>query len=382
MGIAFSSSEQSTLGIEWELALIDSNTQELANVADAVIAKLPHRDDSAYPHITHELMQNTVELVTAPHHRVNDALRELIDLVREVRDVVEPMGLELMCAGSHPLGNWADQAITASDRYATFIDRTQWWGRNMMIWGVHVHVGIQRREQVLPVMHALLAYFPHLQALAASSPFWAGEATGYASNRALMFQQLPTAGLPYDLTTWGDYERYIEDLTSTGIISEVDEARWDIRPSPRWGTLELRYCDGLSTLTEIGATAALSQCLTELFVRNLDTGVAIPRLQPWFVRENKWRSARYGLDAVIIVDAAGTQRPLREEIRRTVEHLTPIARDLGCETELSWVLNILDHGASYERQLRVAESNEGDLREVVRSLTEELLTSIRSFNEQ
>lgn len=376
MPIEFASSTRSTLGIEWELALVNPATRDLMNVADAVIAKLAHRDDTRYPHVTHELMQNTVELVTAPHSEVSGALDELAALVREVRRVTEPMGATLMCAGSHPFGRWNEQLVTDSPRYASFIERTQWWGKNMMIWGVHVHVGVESRDKVIPIMHALLAYSPHLQSLAASSPFWAGEATGYASNRALMFQQLPTAGLPYELNSWEEFERYIDDVTATGIVTEVNETRWDMRPSPRWGTLELRCCDGLSTLAEIGAVAALSQCLTEYFSREFDAGKPLPRLQPWFVRENKWRSARYGLDATIIVDTAGTQRPLRDEIQGTVESLRPVAEELRCATELEWVLDILERGASYERQIRVASQHDGDLVAVVRSLTEELEASI------
>ena len=371
MKITFESSQQSTVGIEWEIAMVDRTNDELANIADSIISSLQSNDSQRYPHITTELMQNTLELVTSPHSKVADAIAQLGQLVEEVSAVTTPRGIGLMCAGSHPLSTWADQKITAGERYDKFIRRTQWWGRNMMIWGVHVHVGVDAQEKVIPILHALLSYYPHLQALSASSPFWAGEATGYASNRALMFQQLPTAGLPYDLNTWAEYESYIADLMGTGIISEVNEARWDIRPSPRWGTIELRYCDGLSTLQEIAAVTALSQCLTEHFSRELDAGRELPRLQPWFVRENKWRAARYGLNAPIITAQDGTEQPVRAAIVEAVEMLQPVAKDLGCTEELNSALTILEHGASYERQLRVAERNNGDLGAVVDSLMHE-----------
>ena len=158
---------------------------------------------------------------------------------------------------------------------------------------------------------------------------------------------------------------------STGIISEVNEARWDIRPSPRWGTIELRYCDGLSTLQEIAAVTALSQCLTEHFSRELDAGRQLPRLQPWFVRENKWRAARYGLNAPIITAQDGTEQPVQVAIVEAVEMLQPVAKDLDCVEELNSVLTILEHRPSYERQLRVAERNHGDLGAVVESLMHE-----------
>src|SRR5690606_11384147 len=135
------------------------------------------------------------------------------------------------------------------------------------------------------------------QVLSASSPFWAGERTGYASNRALVFQQLPTAGLPWMLDDWGQYESYLDDMIGTGVIADATEVRWDIRPAPRWGTIEVRACDGMSTLTELASVAAVVQVLVEHFSRQLDEGRTLPRMPAWFHRENKWRAARYGLDA-------------------------------------------------------------------------------------
>jgi len=241
-----------------------------------------------------------------------------------------------------------------------------------MIWGIHVHVGIEDRRKVIPLLGGLLPYYPHLQALSASSPFWAGLNTGYASNRTLLFQQLPTAGLPWQISDWADYENCVADLTKTGIIDDYSEVRWDIRPSPRWGTLEVRACDGLSTAEEIGSIAALVQCLVEHLSSRLDAGETLPTMQPWFVRENKWRGARYGLDAKIILDADGTQRPVVDDVRELLETLAPTAERLSCEVELDNVNLILNHGASYQRQLRVAEAHNGNLQAVVSSLTKEL----------
>lgn len=148
--------------------------------------------------------------------------------------------------------------------------------------------------------------------------------------------------------------------------------RWDIRPSPRWGTLEMRACDGLSSAEEIGAVAALVQCLVERMSRQLDKGETLPRLQPWFVRENKWRAARYGLDAEIILNTSGDERLVTDDIRDLLVSLAPIAADLGCERELDQVNLILTQGASYQRQIRVAEANDSNLAAVVASLAQEL----------
>jgi carboxylate-amine ligase len=372
MEIRFTESERSTIGIEWEIALVEQSSGDLVSVADDVLTALAGEDGSDHPQITGELLLNTVELVTRVHRRVADAVDDLQAQLTEVRAITDPLDVELMCAGSHPFGQWFEQTVTDKERYHKLIDRTQWWGRNMMIWGIHVHVGIDDREKALPIANSLLNYYPHLQALSASSPFWGGVNTGYASNRALMFQQLPTAGLPYQFGSWANYEEYVDDLIRTGVISDHTEVRWDIRPSPQWGTVEMRACDGLSSPEEIGAVAALIQCLVDDMSERLDAGEELPTMQPWFVRENKWRAARYGMEAEIILNAAGDEQLVTDAVRGELERLAPVAERLGCAAELDQVNLILEHGASYQRQLRVAEENGGSLRAVVASLTKEL----------
>jgi carboxylate-amine ligase len=373
MRIEFARSERSSVGIEWELAIVERGSGELASVGDRVLAELGGDDGEPHPFITSELLTNTVELVSGVHHRVAGAVDDLTGQVAEVRAVLDRLGeYELICSGSHPYSRWYDQRLTDKPRYHKLIERTRWWGRNMMIWGIHVHVGIEERDKALPILDGMLAYVPHLQALSASSPYWAGVETGYASNRALMFQQLPTAGLPYPLPDWGAYERYVDDLVRTGVIEDHTEVRWDIRPSPRWGTVEVRVCDGVSSADEIGAIAALIQCLVEWMSDRLDAGETLPVLQPWYVRENKWRAARYGMDAEVITDVAGSERHVVDDLRDLLETLAPIAERLGCAVELDRVRRTLDGGASYQRQLQVAAEHDGDLTAVVAHLAREL----------
>ncbi|MGJ4843345.1 glutamate--cysteine ligase [Leifsonia sp. Le1] len=372
MQIEFSESERSTVGIEWELALVDSSTGDLVQIAEEVLKELSGPDGEEHPQITHELLMNTVELVSRVHRTVPDAVDDLQGLIGLVREVIDPLGVELMCAGTHPFAQWFDQKVTPNERYDRLLDRTQWWGRQMMIWGIHVHVGIDDREKALPIVNGLLTYYPHLQALSASSPFWAGANTGYASNRALMFQQLPTAGLPWQFGSWANYEEYVQDLVTTGVVTDHSEVRWDIRPSPKWGTVEMRACDGMSTADEVGAVAAIIHCLTDRMSGQLDDGEEPVTLQPWFVRENKWRAARYGLDAEIITAPDGGERLVSDALRDLIVDLSPTAERLGCLAELETVDVILSKGASYQRQLRVAEANGGSLQAVVSSLTHEL----------
>jgi carboxylate-amine ligase len=370
--IEFSPSERSTIGLEWELAFVDAETGELRSIAHDVLDRLRRPDGSEHPRITGELLLNTVELVSGVHRDVPSAIRDLEGQIAEVREIIDPLGVELIASGSHPFGQWFDQPVTDKARYHKLIDRTQWWGRNMMIWGVHTHIGVENRAKVIPLLDGLLTWSPHVQALSSSSPFWAGVDTGYPSNRALMFQQLPTAGLPYQLADWAAFERYVDDMTRTGVVDDVTEVRWDIRPAPRWGTLEFRACDSASTTTEFGAVAALIHCLTEHLSDALDRGETLETLPAWFVRENKWRAARYGLDAELIVRADGAEALVTDDLRRLVVELAPTADRLGCSSELASIVDILDRGASYQRQRRVAEQNGGDLTAVVRALASEL----------
>jgi carboxylate-amine ligase len=373
MDIEFSPSARSSIGLEWEIACVDPSTGELTPAAPDVFAKLGEGKPGEFPQITTELLTNTVEVVSAPHDRVGDAVADLDHMIERVRGVTDESGVDLMCAGTHPFSQWFQQEITPGhERYATLIDRTQWWGRQMMIWGVHMHLGIEDRAKVLPILNGMLSFYPHFQALSASSPYWAGEATGYASNRALMFQQLPTAGLPPQLGAWSEYEELVKDMTHVGVIEDHSELRWDLRPSPKWGTIELRFCDGLASSQEVAALGALAQCLVEDLSTKLDSGAELPGMQPWFVRENKWRAARYGMEAIIIQDSHGNEQLVSDDLLALLGRLEPVADRLGCLDELMGIETMLDRGASYQRQLAVSGQNNGNLKAVVQSLVGEL----------
>ncbi|WP_314421998.1 glutamate--cysteine ligase [uncultured Microbacterium sp.] len=371
MKLDFAPSARSTVGLEWEIMLADPASGDLVGRAPELLAALEAESADERHTVTGELLTNTIEVTSGIGDSVAHAVDDIANAISAVRLATDPAGIELLSAGSHPFAQWYDQQVTDKTRYHTLIERTQWWGRNMMIWGIHVHIGVEDQRKVIPIINALAAYLPHLQALAASSPFWAGERTGYASNRALVFQQLPTAGLPWPLTDWSQYEAYLDDMVRTGVMADATEVRWDIRPAPRWGTIEVRACDGLSTLPELAAMAALVQVLVEHLSRQLDEGRDLATMPAWFHRENKWRAARYGLDARVIVDAAGTQRHVRDHLAEIIEELAPVAVELGCVREFGSIGSILSDGASYERQLTIANATGGDLGAVVQHLIRE-----------
>ncbi|WP_157156561.1 glutamate--cysteine ligase [Diaminobutyricimonas sp. LJ205] len=377
MRLDFPQSPRSTLGIEWELMCVDRRSGELRPAAPEILAKVGS-DTSKFPHATVEFQTNTVELATAPHSRVADAVADLAGVLESVRNAAEPLGVDLIGGGTHPFAQWFRQHLTPNKpRYEKVLERAQWWARQMLIWGVHVHIGVDDKQKAIPLLNALLTYYPHFQGLSASSPFWASERTGYASNRALIYQQLNTAGMPPLLKDWDEFESMVGDLVRAGVIDDATELRWDIRPSSRWGTLEVRIFDGVATLDEVGALAALTQCVVEDLSSRMDAGEEPVVLQQWYLRENKWRAARYGLDATIITNREGDQAPLRDELRQLIARLEPTAERLGCLNELRFALTILESGAGYERQLAAAEASDGSLKAVVAHLTAELRDGIQ-----
>jgi carboxylate-amine ligase len=370
--IPFNSSERASLGVEWELQLIDRNSRELVPGAIEILREICPEGAAEHPKAKHELFQSTVEIITGICGTVAEAKRDLAGTLAEVGAAADRRGLGLMCAGSHPFTAWQTQQISPKERYLRLVEQMQWMARRLQIFGVHVHVGVRDADKAIPIVNALTQYVPHLLALSASSPFWVGHDTGLASSRTKVFEGMPTAGLPYQLHGWPEFEHYMETLISTQAIESVREVWWDIRPHPDFGTVELRICDGLPTLDEVGAVAALSQCLVEQFDTQLDRGYTLPTPAGWVIRENKWRAARHGLDADIVVDEKGTVRPVRQAILDLVEDLEPIARRLDCSDELLDVERILAVGASYQRQRAVAARHGGDLRPVVDSLLAEL----------
>jgi YbdK family carboxylate-amine ligase len=372
--IPFSSSPRSSLGVEWELELVDLETRELARgpMASEILAELGAPHGGEHPKAKHELLESCIEIITGVCTTVAEAEADLTETLAEVRAAAARRGLAVMSSGTHPFTDWATQQISPNPRYAKLIEDMQWLARRLQIFGVHVHVGVRSPDKAIPIVNALTAYIPHFLALSASSPFWKGTDTGLASARSKVFEGLPTAGLPYQLSGWDDFENFMETLMSAQTIQSIREVWWDVRPHPQFGTVELRICDGLPTLREIGWAAALSQCLVEMLNGQLDKGYTLPTPKGWTVRENKWRAARYGVDAEVIVDETGRTAPLRDVVCELVDDLSPIAERLDCSKELLRAKEIVETGPSYKRQRSVAADADGDLRAVVDALVAEM----------
>ncbi|MBL0884675.1 glutamate--cysteine ligase [Myceligenerans indicum] len=368
--LLFGTSRRSSIGLEWEVGLVDAGSGALSQVAPQVIEELsPQGSD---PRIKPELLRNTVEIATGVCGDVGAAGAEITDLLGRVADSAGRHGAAVIGGAMHPLARWEDQLVTDKERYSRLVDRIQVFVRQLVTWGLHVHVGVEDRDKVLALVQGMLTYAPHLQALSASSPYWGGVATGYASTRAMLFQQIPTAGLPHPFTRWHEVEAYTEDMRRVGVATEFNEIHWDVRPSPAYGTIEVRVCDGPTNVTEALALAALTHCLVEHLSTELDHGRELPTLPLWFVKENKWRAARYGMDATVITSAEGDQLPVADAVEKVLVELEPTAERLGCPQQLAAVADIVRDGSSYQRQRAVAEAADGDLEAVVRAMLAEM----------
>lgn len=369
--IEFNASERATLGVEWELQLIDRETGRLRQEAYEVLRELPELSETpANPPLRHELMQCEIEVVTGICETVAEVKEDLAGSTARLAQALEHRSAGLMCAGTHPLEDWRDQAFSPVQRYGELIEQMQWLARRILTFSVHVHVGIRSREKMVPIVNALTGFLPHFLALTASSPYWGGRDTGLASSRSVIFGALPTAGPPPRLRDWPGFEEYMATLLRAGTIASIKEVWWDIRPHPDFGTVEIRMFDGIPTLREVGMAAALSQSLVQLLDQQLDRGYGLPSPASWVVNDNKWRATRYGLDARVITDDHGSTMPLRDDIYELIRELRPIAARLGCAEDLEVASEILHTGASYERQRAVVEQG-GSLDDVVAALAAE-----------
>lgn len=348
MQISFAPSRQSSVGIEWELGLVDLASGELSPTGPQIVESCQGGPTSP---IRGEYLQTMVELTSGVHLRVAEAIDDLAGNLAEAKAAAAELGVGLIGSGTHPFSIAAAQPRTLGSRYQRVAERNAYWGSQMAICGTHVHVGVDDRNKALPITTGLARFYPYLLAISCSSPYWEGQDSGYASQRTMLFQQLATNGLPYPMQDWAAFEDYAEDLLRSGMISLPDEIRWDVRPSPKFGTVENRVADSVPTLGELGAIAALTQCFVEFTSRSYAADRTFEALPPWLVKENKWRAARYGLDAEVITPRHQSPVPMRGGLAQWLERLTPVAKDLGCTDELHFVWQLAQKGASYQRQL-------------------------------
>ena len=374
--VDFVASAGPSLGVEVELALVDAESGELTCLAPELLARVgAGYPETEHPKIKKELYQCTVEVITGVCATVAEARADLAESMREVEQAAADSGAAVIGAGLHPFTPWHQLSLSEGERYQRLVDTIGWPARRLTTHGVHVHVGVRSGDKAIATVNSLTEYLPVFLALSAASPYWNGRDTGLASTRTKIFESMPTTGLPPHLRDWAEFNVFLDTLIEAGAIETVREVWWDIRPHPGYGTVELRMCDSMPTLWEISALAALAQSLVTEFDRMIDAGVTPDVPREWVRRENKWRAARWGVEADLVIDESGHTQPLREIVDGLVDRLLPIAHDLGCAAELADLRRIAAEGPSYVRQRRVVAEG-GDLQGVVRALRAELADSI------
>jgi carboxylate-amine ligase len=297
--------------------------------------------------------------------------RELRKLREYVASVASQKSLRVGSAGTHPFSLFEAQRITARDRYRALVDQMQYVARRELIFGLHIHVAVDDAEKAIQVVNGLLVELPLLLALSASSPFWRGEATGLASTRQLVFAAFPRSGPPPRFRDYADYAEVVGQLEKTGCIADYTHIWWDIRPHPRLGTVEVRVCDSVSQVEHAVALAAYCQALVKLYSERFDRGEEIRSYHRILTSENKWLAARYGLEAPLmdLATEARNRVPVAQLVRRRLKELAPHAKELGSESALDGIREILSGGNGADRQLRVFNANR-DLTEVVRAIAD------------
>ncbi|GAA3523010.1 glutamate--cysteine ligase [Corynebacterium pilbarense] len=358
----FSRSDGPTLGVEWEICLVDPVTCDLVPRAAEVIEEVQARHPDI--HLEPEFLQNTIELVTPICANTKEAVHALQRDLNAVKEVADEMGLKLWASGGHPFSDFRTNPLSPKHTYEEIVNRTQYWGQHMLLWGIHCHVGISHEDKVWPIINAVMTKYPHLLAISASSPGWDGIDTSYASNRTMLYQQLPTAGMPYQFQSWDEWVDFMRDQQTSGVINHTGSMHFDVRPAAKWGTVEVRISDATSNLRELAAVVALTHCLVVHYDRMLERGEKLPTLQQWHVAENKWRGARYGMDALVITSRGTDEDWVKHELQLLIDELTPVAADLDCVDELNLVREIIERGAGYERQ-RAIYQRTGDWKDVV-----------------
>jgi carboxylate-amine ligase len=340
-----------TVGVEEEYMLLDAETLDLVPRVESIL-EAEERGDFAEL-VSAELFESLVEFHTPVCRTLRDVERELHRLRSHAVTSAAAQGLLLGSAGTHPFSLFERQHVTGRERYRALVDVLQYVARRELIFGLHVHVAVDDPDRAIRVMGALQPHLCELVALSASSPFWRGQPTGFASCRQLIFSAFPRSGPPPRFESYDEYAHVVGELVACGCIEDYTRIWWDIRPHPRFGTIEVRVMDAVSRVDDAVALAGYVQALVRLHLAAEEAGDPAAACHPVLTHENKWRAARYGLRATVIDPAGGGRIPVRSLIERTLGELAPHARELGCDSELDGVCRILREGNGADRQLAV-----------------------------
>jgi carboxylate-amine ligase len=351
-----------TLGIEEEYQTVDPETRDLrSHIATEMLTQGKLRLEER---VKAEMHQSVIEVGTRVCKHIQEAQEDLYDLRRNMICLAEEHGLVLVAGATHPFADWRVQEIYPDPRYAQVVEDLQLVARANLIFGLHVHVGIEDKETAISIMNSLRYFLPHILALSTNSPFWLGMETGYKSYRAKVFENFPRTNLPDSFNSYSEFESYVALLIKTNCIDNAKKIWWDIRPHPFFNTIEVRICDIPLRAQETIAIAALIQAtackLWHLHAKNLD----FRQYQRALLMENKFRAVRYGLDGKMIDFGKQQEVPARKLILEYLAFVDEVLDELGSRDEISYIHTMLNQGSGADRQLRVFRET-GDLKAVV-----------------
>ena len=356
-----------TVGIEEEYQIIDPESRELTSYVQEFLEQgAVVLEDQ----IKSELMQSQVEVGSEICEDMEAARREVVRLRSTICNLAHENGLVVAAASTHPFSMWSQQDITVKERYVKQLEEMADLAKRMLIFGMHVHVGIEDRDLRIDVMDQARYFLPHLLALSTSSPFWHGRNTGLKSYRSIVFENLPRSGPPPDFQSWSEYQRFVDLLVQTGCIEDGTRIWWDIRPHPKFPTIEFRVTDICTKIDEAICLAALIQAIVAKLIKLRKNNQSWRRYRHHLITENKWRAVRRGIEGKLIDYGRQAEVDTRDLISELLEVVDDVVDELGSRKDIEYVHTILEEGTSADRQLRTFEET-GDLKAVVDRLVVE-----------
>jgi carboxylate-amine ligase len=356
-----------TLGVEEEFQILDPKTRELKSHIQQII-----EDGKVVlaEHVKAEMHQSVVEVGTDICGDIKDARQQVTKLRIDLAKLAKKNGLEIAAAGTHPFSHWKDQKITEHPRYKEIISDYQQIARANLIFGLHVHVGVDDRETALHVMNAARYFLPHIFALSTNSPFWQGRNTGFKSYRSKIFDRFPRTGIPDYFGSVAEYDNYIKLLIKTKCIDDAKKIWWDIRAHPYFNTLEFRICDIPLRIDETLCLAAIMQAIVAKLHKLIKQNLGFRLYRRALIAENKWRAARYGISGKLIDFGKQQEVEFNLLVNELLEFIDDVVEDLGSREEVHYVKKMLEMGTGADRQLAVFEQS-GDTKAVVDYIIEE-----------
>src|SRR5579872_1810032 len=357
-----------TIGIEEEYQTIDPVTRDLRSHIDAEI--IEKGKTQLHESVKPEMHQSVVEVGTGICGDIQEAREQVRKLRFAIIHLARENGLRLGASGTHPFADWRKQAIYPDERYYTIVEDMKTVARGNLIFGLHVHIGVEDRETAIHLMNAARYFVPHMLALSANSPFWVGMDMGLKSYRCKVFDKFPRTNIPDYFPSWGEYENFIKLLIKTNCIDNAKKIWWDIRPHPFFNTIEFRVCDIPMRADETIAIAALIQATVAKLYKLYTANQGFRLYRRALIMENKWRAARYGLDGKLIDFGKQKEVPARDLVHEYLEFVDDVVDELDSREELNYIHEILERGSGADRQLRVFQET-GDLKKVVDYIIQE-----------